>query len=60
MPARWRTPVIRGHEMEAMDGVPARRAERMWAITFMALGIGVTVAWLGAIAYAIDFVAGRL
>jgi hypothetical protein len=41
----------------AREGAPARAAERIWAIV---TGFVVTITWLGAIAYAVDFIADRL
>jgi hypothetical protein len=40
--------------------LPARRGEHMWAILLLVVGASVTMVWLGAIAFAIDFVAERL
>ena len=44
--------------MEAAgDEAPTRAAERIWAIV---IGFVVTITWLRAIGYAVDFVADRL
>jgi hypothetical protein len=44
--------------MEAAgNGAPAQAAERIWAIV---IGFVVTITWLRAIAYAVDFFADRL
>jgi hypothetical protein len=46
--------------MSAMDGVPAGRAERLWAVMLLTVGASATIAWLGAIAYIGSVVLGLL